>query len=225
MKEAMRCEFCAEFGGAGSLFEAIYGSVLSSRVVLEEDGFAVMPSIGQVFPGSLMVLPRAHIERFADLPLEDQVAAQRLIDRLRRTSTRRLIAFEHGAREATGGGCGIYHAHIHVVPVPDHMDTSPLVVGLAPSLSSLKGALCVLAASDEYLLLFDSEGRGWSRVLSPADRSEFPSQYFRRCLAALAGTPGSWDWRTIEHPERRLVEAVAAWRSQLSEASAPLAPR
>ena len=62
------CEFCIELGGRpGARFADIYPQ-LRSRVVAREGGLVVLPTLGQLFPGSLLLMPERHYETCADLP-------------------------------------------------------------------------------------------------------------------------------------------------------------
>ncbi|MHB1619469.1 MAG: HIT family protein [Sulfuricella sp.] len=210
-----RCEFCAEIDGADSRFHDHYSGILDSRVVLEKSGFLVMPSMGQITPGSLMVMPREHVERFADLPVRDRLAAETLIGEIVRASPGEIAVFEHGARSCTGGSCGIYHAHIHIIPLADNLCAAHLSEGLCQQDAKLESAWTTLAVVDEYLLLSDGRGRAWTREVKPTERELFPSQYFRRVLAGACGKDNGWDWKTVAQPESELVDSFNNWSARL----------
>ena len=50
------CEFCDELKGAPSRFRAIYAPEHASRIVATSQHFVAMPTLGQLFPGSLLVV-------------------------------------------------------------------------------------------------------------------------------------------------------------------------
>src|SRR5260370_16821020 len=62
------CEFCLELSASpAARFATIYGAN-RTRVVASQNKIVVMPTIGQLFTGSLFVLPNFHFETIADLP-------------------------------------------------------------------------------------------------------------------------------------------------------------
>src|SRR5580693_3870002 len=61
------CEFCSElFDSPDTRFGNLYGASVR-RTVLDENGFVALPTIGQLFEASMLVLPKIHVERMADL--------------------------------------------------------------------------------------------------------------------------------------------------------------
>jgi histidine triad (HIT) family protein len=100
-----RCVFCAIAAGQEP-----------AHFVLEDDAFVAFLDARPVFPGHVLVIPRAHHETLMDLP-SDAVAA--LFDR-----TRRLCGAAERALGAQGTFVGmnnrvsqsVPHAHVHVVP-------------------------------------------------------------------------------------------------------------
>src|SRR5688572_7165034 len=111
------CEFCTELTqDPNSRFKRLYSTQLPSRIIKRSDGFVVLPTLGQLFKGSLLVLPEEHVETFSSLSTEMLARLPDLLSELE-VSTTRLgmpLIFEHGAKCFTGSGCGIYHAHMHI---------------------------------------------------------------------------------------------------------------
>src|SRR5687767_8976601 len=60
------CEFCAELRNPqASRFGVMYASLLTTRVVRETPSFVVLPTVGQMFAGSMLIIPREHVETLA----------------------------------------------------------------------------------------------------------------------------------------------------------------
>jgi histidine triad (HIT) family protein len=99
------CTFCAVVAGD-----------LPAHRVLEDDGFVAFLDIRPLFPGHVLVVPRAHVETLTDLPAAD---AGLLFERVRALA---------GVMEAALGAQGSFvavnnrvsqsvpHLHVHVVP-------------------------------------------------------------------------------------------------------------
>jgi histidine triad (HIT) family protein len=100
----------------GCVFCAIVAGETSAHVVLDEAACMAFLDARPIFPGHVLVVPRAHHETLADLP-PDLVAT--LFAAARRVS----VAVE-GALGAQGSFVGmnnrvsqsVPHAHVHVVP-------------------------------------------------------------------------------------------------------------
>lgn len=203
--QASHCDFCAELlGEPDSSFHAIYGKSFTSRVVFEDKLSVLLPSLGQMTPGMWLVLPKRHVNRCSDLYSDEIASLLRLARKAESLSNDPSLFFEHGAIPGEGVNCGIYHAHLHVVPVHRSVRVSDLVPqGI--SHSSFEDALVHLELSPNYILARDTTGNISSRSIGPGSRNQFPSQYFRRRLAELLGTDTPWDWRLYRSPEPDVI--------------------
>lgn len=119
------------------------------------------------------------------------------------------VVFEHGLPPSSGHGCGVDHAHVHVVGVAPSLRIS------APDGSwteSSDGPLALtIDASREYLVVGLDDGR-WLLRYEAAVRS----QYLRRWLAAALDEP-SWDWRATCN-DRRVGPQIEVLRMSLDPA-------
>ena len=205
------CEFCIELGGRpGARFASIYPQ-LRSRVIARERGLVALPTLGQLFPGSLLLVPEQHYETCADLPSPLAERMTELVRTLSATSRRfgQPMFFEHGAHHDTGGSCGIYHAHLHLTPLPRGVRPGDLFPAHQSVAADLRGALRSLRGCSQYLLAGDKHGVAYARV---ADMTTQPgSQYFRRLLAERFESPRPWDWRAFETPEPDVLTTLAAF--------------
>ncbi|MEW6412785.1 MAG: HIT family protein [Candidatus Zixiibacteriota bacterium] len=205
------CEFCVELDSPiRSRFARVYGETLASRVICETESFVALPTIGQLFKSSLLVLPKQHVETISSLEARDLKHLISLIDRLAgKVSTLGFpIVFEHGAKCGTGHGCGIYHAHVHIVPVPSQVDCGRLLGRHCQDTTDLIDAWLQLRNADNYLVARDTHGSTGLIDLRDSKDSDFPSQYMRRRLAELYGVQKSWDWRSYQTIEPWLIETV-----------------
>ena len=98
------------------MFCAIAAGQVPAHVVLEDDDHVAFLDVRPVFPGHVLVVPRAHHETLPDLPA-GQVGP--LFERVRQVAAALPVALE-----ATGTFVGINnvvsqsvpHLHVHVVP-------------------------------------------------------------------------------------------------------------
>lgn len=165
------------------------------RPVRETLNFVVLPSLGSLVPGWLLVFPRAHYRALADCR-EDQREELRYLrleldGLLSNTFSSPVAQFEHGA--VCGGvvGCGVFHAHLHLVPTAyDLLGAGralfpDLVWHEAPNLDSVWET----DHPEDYLCI-EQEGR-----TSVSTSDGIPSQFFRRALSAAMERPHEWNWR------------------------------
>jgi hypothetical protein len=102
-------------------------------------------------------------------------------------------------------GCGVDHAHLHVLPVTRNLIADiPRVSDVhlkweyASGLNSIRS---FLESSSPYLYV-EQDGHAFI-----ADATEAPSQLFRRVVAYQAGMPSMFNWR--EHPMAQKVMQTA----------------
>jgi len=170
-------------------------------VLFRSNNFAVIPSLGQIVESYLLVLPIKHFKAVGDLPghyLDEFVAVCQCVGKVLKDQYGPYFLFEHGTRSEGAGGCGIYHAHLHAVPlaqVPDPVDALksrfPYV-----ELTRINEISKQSAGLPSYLFYQDSNAR-----LYLFDTGPLPSQYMRKVLADALGKE-DWDWRTAGREER-----------------------
>jgi diadenosine tetraphosphate (Ap4A) HIT family hydrolase len=197
------CEFCNEFaGGSANSFAAHYAHELKSRTILEQHDFRVLPSLGQIVSGYLLLVPNHHYRSFADMSLEELKAAEVLKTSLTeqiRSLYGDLLFFEHGVRTSDSGGCGISHAHLHAVPFPNEKDPVEELARSFP-FEEVSNLLELKRVEPDRSYLYYESVRANKYVFYPPF---IPSQYIRRLLAEALGTR-AWDWRQCEKEERLL---------------------
>jgi diadenosine tetraphosphate (Ap4A) HIT family hydrolase len=207
---SMKCDFCAELSSRlDTHFHSIYAGLLESRISLRQGGFAALPTVGQLFEGSYLVIPTNHVERYADLASSDRLEALQFVDLVeaRVRELGRTFIYEHGARCESGAACGIYHAHIHVVPLPRQASCEELLGFEGTSMPDLQDAWHAAAGSTEYLLVRDSD-KNVVFVSANAAGASFGSQFMRRRLVQLFNLADPWDWREYRAPESRLLRCA-----------------
>src|SRR5207253_952486 len=58
---SVACDFCDEFaGGLRNAFAKLYGDLIQARTLVATKEFRVIPSLGQIVEGYLLVVPAKH---------------------------------------------------------------------------------------------------------------------------------------------------------------------
>ncbi len=210
---APNCDFCDEFsGGVVNSFFRLYGNTLNSRIIASSSHFNIIPTIGQIVEGYLLIVPKAHHRALADLPpdLLDELAY--IVNAIHSAILARYgtyIMFEHGTRGQSSGGCGVMHAHMHVLPFAATNDPIDVVKGNYPckTIESVD-QMSEATTRSSYLFYQDTSS---NRYIFQTDY--LPSQYVRQLLARALSSE-AWDWRAAEQ-EPRLVTTITCFSSLL----------
>jgi len=170
------------------------------KVLWETGNFAVLPSLGSLVPGWLIVVPRwpicnlSFLENDKHSELTNIVAAAR--EKLRVFSGN-VQVFEHGGRSASDLSCGVDQAHLHIVPLDfdlaelakcdQNISWSPITCGA--------DMWNELPKDEEYLLV-----AGPTKALVGLPNVP-KSQWFRRLIADRLGRGDQWNYRQYPHIE------------------------
>jgi ATP adenylyltransferase len=183
----MDCRFCSISQGR-QVFDY-------DRPFYRSEGFFGIASIGALVPGWSLLCPDCHTTSLRSLYSDRafRTALKDMVDLVTK-SYGAPVVFEHGSA-ACGSltGCGVDHAHLHVVPIGKSLIPAMLASGVdwQPVVAS---NLCEIPSDKEYLFyaekLGDMRPEGWAHILSaPA------SQYFRKILADVIGRPTDYDYK------------------------------
>jgi len=183
------CRFCSL-----QQFEELIGRTSSTVTV---------PSVGAFIEGWSLVLPTTHVTSLAQLgrgSANDFEAA--LIDSqaLVQHHYGQTVMFEHGSESAArSAGCGVDHAHAHIVP--GHFNLRVAIHdwgGLRGELSwTASPRPYVVHGGSDYLWVSDHTG-GWL-----ARHPHLPSQVVRQALGKVLDEV-VWDWKA--EPRVTIVE-------------------
>lgn len=124
----MECSFCSEINNKeGNNFFDIYlkkefeEAGLESRIVATTKKFVIMPMVGPLVPGYLLIVPKDHYLSISQLPKEQVEELKTIKQELQKVFNEtygKCVFYEHGALSCSlkGGSCSD-HAHLHIVAV------------------------------------------------------------------------------------------------------------
>lgn len=212
------CVFCSELAGSRKTNFAVRYPELGDRVIATTPSLVAFPCLGQLSPGHFLIVPRFHNFTFRHVQHAVPEVHDEFVYLLNRVhevlalDLRGSLIFEHGACDPADGGCGIYHAHVHIVPkasLISHEDA----IGFQPAhrATSLRQVWQGRANSSYVLAGSVDTGFSWSDLASP-----LPSQSLRRNVARSLKVD-EWDWRKATR-ETAMFEALETVRLQKSRA-------
>ena len=124
----MECSFCSEINNKEeNNFFDIYlkkefeEAGLESRIVATTKNFVIMPMVGPLVPGYLLIVPKDHYLSISQLPKEQVEELKTIKQELQKVFNEtygKCVFYEHGALSCSlkGGSCSD-HAHLHIVAV------------------------------------------------------------------------------------------------------------
>jgi len=195
-------------------FIRLFGNRLEHRIIFETDNFVVLPSIGQIVEGYLLILPKKHANSMAALDKHLLAELEIVHSEVRQMLARFYstpIFYEHGVGTTKfGNGCCVDHAHIHAVPVSLQLSFLLCKQFKWAKFSRLE-ELTQLAAKNDYLFVEDCTGE---RFLFQA--SQVPSQFLRYRIAEMIGTPEKGDWALYPGVEELVstVHRLTCWNDK-----------
>jgi ATP adenylyltransferase len=193
------CCICSQMEGNPNndlISQLLNEAAYKRRVILENDYFAVIPSLGALVDGHVIICPKKHIKSFALLGNEEYASLgdikKDLSHILQKTFDKNIHYFEHGSAEKEGKlVCTVDHAHLHVLPtnvnVIDLLGLKYNWVKMEHSFSELRKHVGI----QEYLFYEEPNG---SMYLSYKNPLGFESQYLRK-IFSIALDKNEWNWR------------------------------
>ncbi len=193
------CRMCsvASQGGSHAFAHRLY-----DKPLLRQSGFVVVPALGHIVEGYVLIVSEQHVPCMGALPAHmwaDFGEVKRRIRSLMGAECGPMMFFEHGSvSDQRLAGNSVVHAHTHACPavagfidvVRDNLPMEQVEPGLFSQTSYLE--------QQPYLLIEDEVGRCYG---SHPPRG-LPSQYLRRLLSSHVGLVGQWDWQRFPHQER-----------------------
>jgi len=185
------------------------------RPLLARTDWLVAPTLGAIVPNWLLLIPRDPVLNFrvwSELRAQSPEILLRDVRQHLGLREDEIIWFEHGPRIAgTATGCGLDHAHIHILLRPRF--SFEAFTEKAQSLSKFgwttgasEEAYRRIAVDRSYLIA----GSG-DTVIVAQDVEATGSQFFRRVVGALADAGDAWDYRRYPHADR-IAETIRTFR-------------
>jgi ATP adenylyltransferase len=177
---------------------------LYDTVLFETNDFVVIPTVGSIVPNWLLIVPRKESLNFASWSDKSSKRPAAVLDQVLShflLANDQALWFEHGPNvTGTSVGCGIDRAHLHVIINPTFfMDAfvelaKEYFSGDWQKFEDMAACYDAIDPSSSYLALGRDDFSFMTQNVEGVG-----SQFFRKIIAELCGTPELWDYRTHEH--------------------------
>jgi ATP adenylyltransferase len=168
--------------------------------VYESSNFVVIPTLGALIEGWLLIVPKVFYLNFSHLPSDQLEEVSQVINHLEERflplfEASGTVVFEHGPSYThSTAGCGVDYAHLHWIPTG-----FDLKQGVSEFLNlnfdwktvdSLAEVKANTMTGQDYLYLRDQSGNSFLTC-----REDVPSQTFRKVIAHYLNKPEQFDWK------------------------------
>lgn len=174
-----------------------------NEVLFETQHFVVLPTLGMLVEGWLLVVPKRQCLNFGYLneaERRDYAGLEATLHSFLETVYCAPVVFEHGPSiVATAVGCGVDYAHRHFVPITFDLweKASEMIPGNWVQALNSEALLSRCAGAKQAYLHICQHGTDWLNV-----GESFGSQSLRKVIAAQTNQHNLWDWKTNYFTER-----------------------
>jgi diadenosine tetraphosphate (Ap4A) HIT family hydrolase len=200
-KSAAACVFC-------TILEAPVGEARAyDRVLLDSPRLVLLPALGALVPGHVLVISRSHSPSLSALGTAAVSEYEDVVLRYRtklHLQVNDVLEAEHGAGASSRGGGCIEHAHINLIP------------GVANCIDVLDELLPSIDRIADLHDLTDFAGQPYiflrtSTAIRVFDATTAPSQLIRRRICERLGRD-DWDWALFDGYDN-ISATLAMWAS------------
>jgi len=207
------CRFCSVADGASQ-------PSVADRPWMSNSAYMALVSVGALVPGWSLVIPRAHrLNMAADLTLaEGHEFIASVVARVEAQFGPAAV-FEHGcASSESQTGCGVGHAHLHVVPLAFELVSAARAFDPDRRWDYCKLQDVAAMTNGREYLFAANRYEGAATEGSFTILEEGISQFFRRVIARELGRDDEYNYR--EFPQMDTVVQSHALLTMPSEIAA-----
>ena len=170
-----------------------------NRKLYETESFAVIPSLGSIVEGWLLIIPKKEIISYGYLQstalyyeLESLIAS---VGGFVRELYGNFVLFENGACcQNKLVGCGVDYAHIHIVPTEYNLisiieDKFEIYYDWKKA-DTIRESANYISNNQPYLYYRTQQNESFITT-----NENIPSQLFRKALAYAMGVKDKYDWK------------------------------
>ena len=202
MRDCCICSQIAGCKGNDLLYKYISGDYIR-RIALESESFAVIPSLGPISNGHVLICPKIHMKSMAELSAhlydEFYTVRKQLSAILTSIYEKPIHFFEHGGSPLSDRvTCSTEHAHLHLVPADVSISDKLHTIGNVTIIEDKVEDLRNLVNNREYIY-YKQPGSIYSYVL--LCEKQLPSQIMRRLFVTSLKSNHNWNWKSDPQPK------------------------
>lgn len=205
----MKCKFCDIVKKSRLCHNETNKKVaIYDTTIYETKSFLVIPDLGSIVEGYLLIITKKHLNSMAELKIEQLYELNGLINMLSELAERIYgiipVLFEHGSAPfemKMNSQNSIYHAHMHLVPF--RFESSDKIIQEA-GMNLFEGINCLNKFHrTSYVYYRTQQKKDYITI-----NQNLPRQYMRRKIAIDSNKSDKWNWREnyfIENVEKTIM--------------------
>lgn len=194
------CQYCKEFNGAPP-HELVEAGMPRDRIISRNDDLVLMPTVGCIVPGYMILSPVDHYYSFGQMEEDDLLCdlpdiADRIQHAIKKVMGCQTLIAEHGSTFCETGAACCDHAHLHFIPIPS--TAYPTIWERychAGRLDRMEVVESLLSFSHRPYVLYSEDAVRFAVWEEPDRDRRFGSQFCRKVAAEIWGMPNGWNWR------------------------------
>jgi len=168
---------------------------VENTIIFNTKNFNVMPALGELVEGYLMILPKKHTDAFAYCSKQELQEVKDLINKLKKIIYEKYnivpFVYEHGTgKNSNKFADSITHAHLHIIP-HQIIDEEGMLSYL--QMTKIDNFNDIQSLSGENYFYYENQ-KGEMYIKNLQDRKDL-RQFFRIQVAKDLGMPDKWQWR------------------------------
>lgn len=181
---------------------------LEDTIIYENNFFIVKAAKGMVVPGHLLIIPKEHINGFAELSIEKLNEVKEFVEKIsaeiKKYMKNNVIFFEHGSLPEGRHPQSIVHAHLHIIPYNLTKKSHEKIINGC----KLKKIRTYEEIKDvvhkDYCYFKDEDGNMYL-----SDSIDFPRSIIFRVIAEQEGLEDDYEWREEKNNSRdKLIKTI-----------------
>ena len=180
-----------------------------NRPIYETENFTIIPSIGPLVLGHVLVVSKIHAECLALMGIEkiEELRLFILNTILKKSRNKDILFFEHGSFDGNNGGACVIHTHIHMIP--NYGINYNIFDGVLKIFDTNFNSEKLANIDMPYILSFNS-----SNDVRIYEAYNVHSQMMQKAICSKMRIK-EWDWRK-DRKEALIHESLKYWENILS---------
>jgi ATP adenylyltransferase len=186
-------------------------SPVKERFLWRTNNFVAVPSVSPLSIDHFLIFPKIHISSLAQLNdclfKEFKDFANQITEDMSNQYSE-LIMFEHGVGKGQQGGCGIDHAHLHILPCSKELfdnTINELINQFGYPTSTRLKKINSISENSNYIII----GNNVDNIYL-FENYYFESQTIRKILCKFLDI-NSWDWKELTN-KNLFEQTISNWQ-------------
>lgn len=167
---------------------------LEDTIIYDNDFLIVKAAKGMVVQGHLLIIPKKHINGFAELSIkelnETKVLVEKISANMKEYMNSNVILFEHGSLEKGRHPQSIVHAHLHIIPYNLTKKNYEKIIRECQLKKFEKYEEIKKVMHKDYCFFKDQYGKMYL-----SDSIDFPRSIIFKVIAEQEGIDNDYEWR------------------------------